>query len=491
QDPDRLPAEDYCRNRKKKLMEELLTRFGTLLQTTQEARGALRFVTHDEPARFAATVNDCLAAFTPWQTDCHVPEKFSPLETTLPAFSVERADSDAAHAVEIKRYHALLHPDCLARLLRALGYAPAAERLDIPRFYSAASNDKGDTDNDYPAESVSLTDRERAELLDYLHDREQRRKQTKATQLRFVAHGHELARLDLGQTAPVRFALREYAEFLEIRTATDDLLLATHQLRYDDEDRLLPEEAVIVLPNGDRLAFTTSPANTITVADAAPTAQSSWRQWFDWSVWFEAPRWQPVFALALLLLLAASFFYWLAQRTAPPRREIVYTASPTPTPQPSPTAAVTPTSPPKSSATPLISDDVIATNLRTRASDETASLTRGERADAVTLLAARKLYLDLSADAFTQSLRTQLVERLNTFTLTANPDEADIALKVNATSVAPNRLTLIARIVDANGKVIWPLTPRVSGRKYEGPTDKTLDQFSRELARDVQQLKQK
>src|SRR5262245_59739093 len=122
QDPARVPVEDYFRSRKKVLMDELLERFGNLLTTTRGIHGALLFTTHDEPTRLSTLVNDCLSAFTPWQTDCHVPKRFAPTDTTLPDFSFNGADPDEEHPVEIKRFHALLHPECFARLLRSLGY---------------------------------------------------------------------------------------------------------------------------------------------------------------------------------------------------------------------------------------------------------------------------------------------------------------------------------------------------------------------------------
>ena len=260
QNPNRVPAEDYCRNRKKKLMEEVLTRFGALLQTTQKSRGALHFVTHDQPARFVDLVDQCLAAFTPWQTGCHVPERFNATDTELPAFSFDGPDPDAEHAVEIKRYHALLHPKCLARLLNALGLAASTERLEIPRFYLAHASVKEDGDDDSSDEGVAgggaLTVGERDEMRAYLRDREDLRNGASGRALRFTANGAEVARLDLDYAETVSFRLPEYAEFLEIRTAHDDMLLATHRLRYDDNDQLKVQDCVIVLPKRRQLAFT-------------------------------------------------------------------------------------------------------------------------------------------------------------------------------------------------------------------------------------------
>jgi hypothetical protein len=354
---------------------------------------------------------------------------------------------------------------------------------------------------------VSLTAGERAELQDYLRDRAQRCKNTKATQLRFVAHGYELARLNLGQTASVSFALQEYAELLEIRTATDDLLLATHQLRYDDEDRLLAQDAVIVLANGQQLVFKINAAqNLITVADAAPKAQPHWRQWFSLSNWLSAPLWQPAFALALCALLAAGLAYLFFNQAPTPKREIAYTASPTPPASPTvtatPVAQATINTMPRLAETPVvkatISDDVVVRRIPARSGDESVSLTRSTRAEIVGSFAgsatSRKVFLDSGNDAFSNSLQARLLERLSAdapFALADSLEQDTVRLKVRARSVAPNRLILLAKMLDATGKVIWPLTPQDEAIEYSGPTDETLNRFSRDLMRDIRQLQQK
>ena len=381
------------------------------------------------------------------------------------------------------------------------------KRLDIPRFYSVPRIDNDAGPND-PAGGAPLTPGERDELRDYLHDREQRRKSAKSTLLRFLANGDELAQLDLQQAVPVSFSLPDspdYAEFLEVRTPEREgnLLLATHQLRYDDEDRLLAQDAVIVLLNGQQLAFKINAAqSTITVADAAPKAQTNWRQWFDLAAWFRAPLWQPAFALALCALLATGLAYLFFNQDSTPKREIVYTASPTPPASPTVTATpatqATVNATPRPTATPTLqppaSNEVARSFIKARAGDESDSLRRSERADAISSLATQKVFLDLGNDAFSNSLRPRLLERLSagsSFTLTDSRDRDSVRLKVRAKSVAPNHLVLIAKILDANGKVIWPLIPKVEALKYKGPTDDTLDRFSGELVRDIRQLQQK
>jgi len=126
--------------------------------------------------------------------------------------------------------------------------------------------------------------------------------------------------------------------------------------------------------------------------------------------------------------------------------------------------------------------------LRDGAPGET--LTRSERAQAAGLLEAKEVYLEIGG-ARREQVRQQLLRRLpsdNKFGLTDDPGEADVALKVTVEAARQNRLALTAYLADANGKVIWPLTPGAIGRKYEGPLDKVIATFSRELAGDLRRL---
>jgi hypothetical protein len=111
------------------------------------------------------------------------------------------------------------------------------------------------------------------------------------------------------------------------------------------------------------------------------------------------------------------------------------------------------------------------------------------------LLEAKTVLLEVSgAESLRQSISAQLTQQLqadNKFRLTSKRDEAEIALKVTLAAMPPDRLVLTARLVDANVKVIWPLTPRTGGRRYEGLTAKTLARFSRDLAGDIQRLERK
>ena len=307
QDPARVSDEDYFRAGKKLLMSELESRFGELLAVTRGARGERRFAVHDRPEGFATLVSSCLSAFTPWLTDSHVPERFNPITDELPELRFNGADPDEEHSVEVNRFHVLLHPTCFARLLRALGFAPSEQRLEIPQFFLASRGDEDDADMDDPSGPAELDEDDRNDIRDYLDKQNRRRKSLKAGLLRFVADGAEVAKLDLQQAGPIRFQLPEYAEFLEIRSldAQGEILLATHPLAYGDDDRLKPQNAVIVLGRGQRLSFTIAQTPDSAVAEVS-YQETHWPR----ALWlWLTQRINPI-SSALPSGLPASFLIW-------------------------------------------------------------------------------------------------------------------------------------------------------------------------------------
>jgi len=111
------------------------------------------------------------------------------------------------------------------------------------------------------------------------------------------------------------------------------------------------------------------------------------------------------------------------------------------------------------------------------------------------LLQAKKVYVEISgAEKLRQTNSEQITRRLQAdgkFRLVGSQDEADIALKMTLVATQQDRLVLTAGLVDTHGNVIWPLTPGASRRRYEGPTEKTIALFSRELANDIKRLERK
>jgi hypothetical protein len=133
-------------------------------------------------------------------------------------------------------------------------------------------------------------------------------------------------------------------------------------------------------------------------------------------------------------------------------------------------------------------------DLRSRRSDPAETLIREKRAAAVNALAAKRVYLETDGDRrWRRTINARLTQSLQAsgkFSFTANPDEAGTALKVTVAALPGARLALTARLVDTEGKVIWPLTPRAKARRYEGAAEKVLERLRRDLLRDVGGLEQ-
>lgn len=504
QDPARVAAEDYFRSRKKLLLEELKTRFGDLLATTRGTRGEERFVTHEHPQRFLTLVRECLTAFVPWHTPCAVPERFAAADA-LSALTFTGTDPDEEHAIEINRMHALLHPTCLASLMNALAHASPADRLAIPRFFSKpppnddTHDDTKDEDDAAPRGDATLDEAEQEELQRQLHDRARRRKFAPAGVLLFVADGQIVQQLDLQQARRSAFSLVTGTEFLEVRTrdANGELMLATYPFTYNDDDQIQAQQRQLTLEGGQRLSFMVSPTSdgaTVQFSYQETTLPRALRLWFQ-SQRFGLVWWKPALAVTLFILLvsAISYFFW---QPSQPRHQIVEQTSPTIVPVPSITSLPSATpSPSPSVIAPAPSrpdDKVIATDIRARATSPTESLTRSERESGVeALLAGQKLYLEVSnSESLRKMLTTALQQRLQAngkLQLTTDREAADVALKVTIQSnTNAERITVLVRIVNADGKVIWPLTPNTRGRQYIGTREMIVERLRQDLGGDLQ-----
>jgi hypothetical protein len=504
QDPVRVAAEDYFRSRKKMLLAELKTRFGDLLMTTRGPRGEERFVTHEQPQRFATLVRECLIAFTPWRTPCPLPERFDSANDSVSSLAFTGADPDEEHAIEMNRMHALLHPPCLAKLTTALHQAVPEEQLAIPRFFMT-SHDNDDSDSDTPPRrDAALDEAAQQDLQQHLQDRARRRKFSPAGLLLFVADGQIVAQLDLREARTAQIPLSSNPEFLAVHTrdAEGELVLATCPLQYNADDQVVPQQHQLTLEGGQRLAFTINPSSQgatvqFTFQETNPVrALRLWRQQQQFAfVW-----WKPALLVALFVLLLGgiSYFFW---QPSPPRPQIVDQTSPTVAPVPgvtlSPNATPSP-SPSVLAPTPArLDDNVIARDLRARATSPTESLTRGERESGVeALLTGQKLYLEVSgSEPLRQAMTAALQQRLQTngkLQLTVDREAAEVALKVTIQpSAQAERITALARIVNADGKVIWPLTPNTRGREYVGLRENIAATLNRDLTRELGQVRRK
>jgi hypothetical protein len=477
-------------------------------------------------------VQNCLHHFAPWDVPVSVPEDYNARHHRLPQLSGNNSQDGYAddhwHKVEVARMHTVINPECFDRLVTGLGLAKPVTRLELPRFFLSQEtsdnepthtdqdSDRGDDDNDPP----QLNSGDVQSMLSELAARAGRRRFTAARLLRVLVNGNEQARLDLTQATQTQISIKPNTQLIEVHGQDEqgEILLAVFAPRLGNDDKFAPQTAAITIEGGQRLQFTLTPSENNDLANVLiQSRQTNWTSSF--ALWCQQQFVQakqfaaeffgaspvPKLALTLLfVLLSGTIIYWLLNRPttqitrhqgeATPSPSVVASPSPsirstvTPRISPTPTIAVSPK--PRSNMTPQpLSNDVIARDIRVRGND---ILTRGERSNAIGLLEAKKLYLEINgSESLRNQIGTQLKQRLQTdnqFTFTATPAEADIALKATVAMAAGKQLQLTLSLADENGKVIWPLTANTSERKYKGAIEKVIIKLSQDLASDLQKL---
>jgi hypothetical protein len=325
QDPDRVRDDHYYRSRKKQLLEEVLARFGDLLQLESGPRGEQRFRTSAADAETRAFVASCLRAFTPWDTDCVVPAGFDPWSDEIPALRFHGPDPDGEHAIETHRFHATIDPECYARLTAALALPAPAERLALPEF--SMSNRGSSRDAGGGTSPSDGDDFRRAEQR--LSEDAKRRKTSDARVLVIVADGAERARLDLDLSSHTRVRMPAATELVEVRGSRGEVLavwlagVAAPPLRSSAEYAVRLEsgrEIVILRERPDDLAdFDLE----ITCRDAPAFASAGSRVARLWTRLLRAlraPGTPPIFAtlaVAALVLTATVWRPWSPRVEAP------------------------------------------------------------------------------------------------------------------------------------------------------------------------------
>lgn len=313
QDPERVHDDYYFRSRKAQLMKELKSRFGELLACERGNRGEERFAAREPSQQEVERVRECLAQFTPWASQCVLPEKISPFDEAIKPLAFNGTEPDAEHRIEVNRIHTILHQSCLERIIAALSFSPTAERLAIPKFVMEHENQNTSDDWRNPP---SLTDDELRSIKDILAAQAAHRKAAGCGSLRVLVDGNEQARIDLNETNLARFELDGSAELIEVSAVeqTGDVLLATHVLSFDElsSDNLTQ---AVTLEGGQKVSFQIQPVKDahgeIVGASCgvkyeetalARKAALAWRR-LNLSIFSNARSWvlNPAFVSALLL----------------------------------------------------------------------------------------------------------------------------------------------------------------------------------------------
>lgn len=538
QNPERVRDDYYYRSRKGKLMQELRERFGDRISVTRGARGEERFQSAPTNDRLTTLVQECLEAFTPWRTDCAVPDNIDRFGAEIRALSFVGADPDAEHTVEVSRFHAVLHPDCYARLAASLNLESPRQRLAAPLFPMHRDHDQHQPPRSRRAPEPDSE--EISAISSLLAEQAAHRKYVGAGLLRILVDGRECAQLDLRQTSRASFAVGEEEDLIEVRTAVSDgdVLLATHLLT-QDETAGRNQQLAITLEDGQQLLFALN-AVSASAGNQQTMIDLTWREtrlsravalWCRQRASALTAGWQagglrkPALVFASLLLLALSLLAYL-QLKPQPEPVIVRQPAPTPeivvpqvTPTPEATPAPAPNRPlqlppaprpektaPQSAPLPQLAErnqqrapqpDVPQPEPFIVPDSVIAEDTRGTKlaADEKELLAVRKIYVDpFGSEAGATDLRTQLIAALRAqtrLTLTGNRNEADAVLKGRIITTRDQQVTLTTRLVNEAGTVVWPVKGPLSGRQYQGTINTVAAQIVKDLLADMQKAERR
>src|SRR5215469_12542295 len=134
QDSDRFKDDHYYRSRKRRLIQELSERFGSLITLARSKSGEERFESLDHTGGRFLLVSGCLDQFTPWNTACPLPDRPDLQANEIASLKFDGGDPDQEHPVEIRRMHSVIHPGCFSRLVAALGFDHGERKLTVPRF---------------------------------------------------------------------------------------------------------------------------------------------------------------------------------------------------------------------------------------------------------------------------------------------------------------------------------------------------------------------
>jgi hypothetical protein len=514
-EPERVKDDYYYRSRKGVLMHEIYQRFGQLIRICRQRRGEERFETQQGSTELRSLVKECLRLFTPWDTQCPVPRDFDPLTSVIASLTSKTSAEE--NKIEVKRIHAILHPNCFERLIAAFRYSAPDERMELPRFFLDQPDDQ------FPPRQRSapadLSAEQLAEINHMLDEQAgRRRRSSPSAVIRIMVDGLERGRLNPAEESSISFTLEEDAEIIEVKTTDPhgDLLLATHLLTSLEKAAVISS---IRLEGGQDLSLSIKRRESEGEGEANLLVEFGYRE----TDFRRAARlsWQrlgvrrrdsergarisarPVLVALLVVIGLASYLGYVrlssretsgpTQQTsnaqpAPPGPEVAVSGSAGAEPKGTENVVTEPrvdrsASPLERPATKHRSnrDRSTAANVPSapapsQGSEEDADLMRsGSVVANLKLGDVKKVYIEVRGDAASEELRRELVESLGSSGVVAatTADEADAALKITVSQSGASAL-----LVNARGTVLWP---KAGLARYSGETSKILPEIIKDL----------
>ena len=517
QDPERIRDDYYYRSRKKRLMQGISDRFGSLIRTQRGFRGEQRFQPREDSQAYAELVRQCLTRFTPWRSDCVLPQELDPNRNVITQLLFDDGDPDKEHQVELNRIHTLIHPQCLGRLTGALGLDPADKRLELPFFFVSGDGARPHEDRFNPSE---LTEGELDVIRRYLDKNAIRRQKYSGGPLSLLIDGKRLADFELDRSSTLEFDLEHGAELIEIQSvgpveADEDTSLAVCLLAYDRLGVARANTAV-ALSKWQRLDLKVLKSPDASSEAGSATLRLGYQQeipvqhlrpwikrWIDLRPRRGLALLQPALGLLFIVLCLIGLWFYFQRGTGVTNPAQVAQLQPdrgagAPPNIPPPAAPSGQTAPHGKESRP---DQNSGSNLAERAGRTGDETSEAERTRAIKpgkpaamLLAVRRVYVDpLGDDPFCRQLRQELIGALrasNHFEVVENRDDADAVFKGTAIQVPGQKSNSVElELVNATGQVVWSLSPRKEGRILPGDSARASATISKALLREIKRLR--
>lgn len=510
QDPDRIRDDYYYRSRKKGLIEAIKERFGDLIRPKKGFRREERFQPQEDSQRFANLVKECLIRFTPWESACVLPVNLEPDRNVIPQLLFEGQDPDQEHEIELNRIHTLIHPDCLARVVAALGLESPDQRLELPRFFVSGQDPRPINDRFNPA---ALTDGEVDAMTRYLNKNGRQRKQFSERSLSLIVDGSRHTEFAITPNREVNFDLGREPELIELRPAVsldngEDFPVTVALLEYN---RFGVVPLNLLVPAGKRafsLRLIPQMEDDSGVALGASLRLSeisrdenygltSWRDFRRWTLDKLKPHWPVLVPLAAVLIIAGSgiLLRWSGHPGSSPGRDTEHVVQVSPPPQgpvlPN-SPVVAPSGTPRSAPAQVNGRDKhIRGGSPFRENDNNGVRAIKPKTNSAQLRSVRAVYVDsLGADPASRELRENLIAQLrasNRFTVVTNRDDADAVFKGAVTTTPSNGAAVRLELVNARGQVVWSLPTSARGttmpRDPSAGSKKIVQLLLREVSR--------
>ena len=511
-EPERVKDDYYYRSRKAVLMQELNRRFGQLIRACRGRRGEERFETQPGSNEQRSLVRECLRLFTPWNTQCPVPADFDPFKSVI-ASLISQSNADE-NRIEIKRIHAVLHPDCFGRLIAGFGYCPPETRMELPRFF--ADNQDDQSPPQQRSAPADLSSEDLAEINNMLAEQGRRRRRSSPTGvIRIMVDGVERGRLNPGEQSSVSFSAEEDAELFEVTTtdSSGDLLLATHLLANETDAHEGTTVYSIRLESGQdlSLSITRRPSN----ADGPPDLlikfgyeetdpRRAVRLWWQRLNLRSRPARDPdaeslwvsprlILAGSVLVLCVMGYLGYVVLRSRQTSQPAEIT-SVLPTPQTQdnsiPVTPAVPADSPKSASPPAPRTRNDRSTVKVPTADNAEDVTRSSDVVAnLQLKEVKNVYIDVRGDAGFDELRSNLIASLSSsgvVAVTTNADEADSSLKIVLSQTSGGAPRIEARLVNARGTVLWS---RTGTRRYSGATAGVVAELVKDLSSEIRRAR--